>query len=60
MKQCEFLHKVSFINTQLFDKKRTEFFGNSLNHEDFVQKRKIVVVLWNNNIFPFLFIVWFL
>jgi hypothetical protein len=34
--------------------------GNSLSHDDFVLKRKIVLVLWNNEIFFLLFIVWFL
>jgi hypothetical protein len=42
-----------FINTRLLNKKRFKILRNSLNHDDFVQNRKCVIVLWNNNIFHF-------
>jgi hypothetical protein len=53
MKQYEILHKVSFINTRWLHKRNIEFWGNSLNHNDFVLKRQIVDVIWNNNTLHF-------
>jgi hypothetical protein len=45
MKQCEFLHDISRVNTLLFNKRKISFFENSMNHDDFNVKSKIVLLL---------------
>ena len=51
MKQCEFLNDVSRVNARLFNKRKINFFENSMNHDDFNLKRKTVLVLYNETFF---------